>query len=117
MARRLVFGLVVTVVCLGGWSSRPTADVSSADGAFETFWSASSPGEAARLAEPILKSGVGFDEAYKRLQRGRSYVARDTGVVRMENRTSDGVEHFFAVNVPENYDPAHRYQVRIQLQP
>ena len=86
-----------------------------ADGAFETFWSASSPGEATRLAEPILKSGVGFDEVYNRLQRGRSYVARDTGVVRMENRTSDGVEHFFAVNVPETYNPAHRYQVRIQL--
>ena len=52
---------------------------------------------------------------YNRLQRGRSYVVRDTGVVRMENRTSDGVEHFFAVNVPENYDPFHRYEVRIQL--
>ena len=41
--------------------------------------------------------------------------ARDTGVVRMENRTSDGVEHFFAVTVPDGYDPARRYQVRIQL--
>ena len=33
----------------------------------------------------------------------------------MENRTSDGTEHFFAVNVPDSYDPARRYQVRIQL--
>ena len=33
----------------------------------------------------------------------------------MENRTSDGIEHVFAVNVPDGYDPARRYQVRIQL--
>jgi predicted peptidase len=33
----------------------------------------------------------------------------------MDNRTPDGVEHFFAVNVPDTYDPARRYQVRIQL--
>jgi dienelactone hydrolase len=33
----------------------------------------------------------------------------------MENRTADGVEHFFAVTVPDTYDPAQRYQVRIQL--
>ena len=43
------------------------------------------------------------------------HAAQPTGVVRMENRTSDGVEHFFAVNVPGTYDPAKRYQVRFQL--
>jgi hypothetical protein len=58
---------------------------------------------------------VTFDEAFRRLQQGRAYTPRDTGVVRMENRTSDGTEHFFAVNVPDSYDPARRYQVRIQL--
>jgi poly(3-hydroxybutyrate) depolymerase len=32
----------------------------------------------------------------------------------MKNQ-SGGVEHFFAVNVPVNYDPSKRYQVRFQL--
>ena len=115
MARRLVFGLVVIVACMDRFSGRAAAQAPAADAAFEALWSASSPAEATLLVDPILRAGVNFDEAYKRLQRGRSYVARDSGVVRMENRTPDGVEHFFAVNVPGTYDPARRYQVRIQL--
>jgi dienelactone hydrolase len=67
------------------------------------------------LADGIARAGITFDEAYRRLQRGRAYGARDSGVIRMENRTADGVEHAFAVTVPDSYDPARRYQVRIQL--
>jgi len=115
MAGRLGFALAVIVTFLGGSTGRSSAQAPAADTAFEAFWSASSPEEAARLADPIVRAGIAFDEAYRRLQRGRSYGARDTGVVRMDNRTSDGVEHFFAVTVPDGYDPARRYQVRIQL--
>jgi PDZ domain len=115
MARRLVFGMLMMAVCTAGLSGRPKAQSAAADSAFATFWAASSPEEAARLVDPILHAGVSFDEAYRRLRQGRPYAARDTGVVRMENRTSDDVEHFFAVNVPDTYDPARRYQVRIQL--
>jgi hypothetical protein len=115
MARRLVFGIAVIVACAAGFPGRAAAQGSALDAAFATFWSASSPEEAARLVEPIVRAGVTFDEAYRRLRQGRTYGARDTGVVRMENRTPDGVEHFFAVNVPDTYDPARRYQVRIQL--
>jgi hypothetical protein len=115
MARRLAFGAAVGLVLTAIATGRPAAQNASTDSEFEAFWSASSPAEATRLAEPILRAGMSFDEAYRRLQRGRAYGARDTGVVRMENRTADGVEHFYAVNVPEPYDPARRYQVRIQL--
>jgi hypothetical protein len=85
------------------------------DAAFDAFWAATSPEEAARLVDPIVRAGVPFDQTYRRLQRGRSYTARGTGVVRLEHRAPDGVEHFYAVNVPDNYDPERRYQVRIQL--
>ena len=115
MARRLGFALLVIAACAAGFADRLAAEPSAADAAFEAFWSASSPDEAARLTDPIVRAGVNFDEAYRRLQRGRSYIARDGGVARMENRTSDGVEHVFSVTVPETYDPARRYQVRIQL--
>ncbi len=55
-----------------------------------------------------------FDQAYQRLRQGRTYTAQPTGLVRMSNR-SNGVEHHFAVNVPDTYDPAKKYQLRIQL--
>ncbi len=115
MARSLRFALVVAAACAAGLAARPAAQSPAADLAFAAFWAASSPDEAARLSDPIARAGVTFDEAYRRLQRGRAYGARDTGVVRMANRTSDDVEHHFAVTVPQRYDPARRYQVRIQL--
>ena len=114
MARRLGFGITVVLVLVAVFGRRPEAQGSAIDHAFDAFWAASSPAEAAALAEPLLRAGVSFDDAYRRLQRGRSYPARDAGVVRMDNRTG-GIEHFFSVTVPDGYDPARRYQVRIQL--
>jgi predicted peptidase len=33
----------------------------------------------------------------------------------LTNRTDDKVEHYYAVTVPQSYDPSRRYQVRFQL--
>src|SRR5436190_1307878 len=33
----------------------------------------------------------------------------------LSHRATDGVEYFYALNVPANYSPARRYQVRFQL--
>jgi membrane-associated protease RseP (regulator of RpoE activity) len=115
MAGRLGFAAAVMLAFLGGLTGLLSAQTPAADTAFDAFWSASSPEEAVRLADPIVRVGIPFDEVYRRLQRGRSYGARETGVIRMDNRTSDGVEHIFSVTVPDTYDPARRYQVRIQL--
>lgn len=83
--------------------------------AFQKFWTADSPKAAARAAEEIEESGVPFDDALRRLKLGRTYAAQKTGVIQLKNRTGDGIEHFYAVNVPPTYDPARRYQVRFQL--
>ena len=115
MVRKLVFRLAVAAACVSALADRPAAQTSAVDAAFAAFWSATSPEDAAKLVDPIVRAGVTFDDAYRRLRQGRAYAARETGIVRMEDRTSDDVEHFFAVNVPDNYDPARRYQVRIQL--
>lgn len=56
-----------------------------------------------------------FDDAYKKLKQGHSYTPQKTGVFFLSNRTADGIEHNFAINVPASYDPAKRYQVRFQL--
>jgi hypothetical protein len=85
------------------------------DAAFEKFWAADSPAEAARRADLILKTGVKFDDALHRLQSGRTYTTQKTGVIFLSNKTADGVEHNFAVNIPPSYDPARRWQVRFQL--
>jgi poly(3-hydroxybutyrate) depolymerase len=84
-------------------------------GPLDAFVGAASRGDAGRLVDAVLESGVGFDAAYRRLQQGRTYGPQATGVVRLRNRTSDGIEHHYVLNVPETYDPARRYQVRFQL--
>jgi hypothetical protein len=33
----------------------------------------------------------------------------------LSHKAANGVEYFYAVNIPANYDPAQRYQVRFQL--
>ena len=94
---------------------RPAAQAPEADSALSEFLVASSPSEAARFVDGIVRAGLSFDEAYRGLQRGRSYRAQATGLVRLKNRTSDGVQHHYVLNVPETYDPTHRYQVRVHL--
>jgi PDZ domain-containing protein len=87
----------------------------SVDEAFARFWEAADPGGAARLVDRILRTGVTFDAAYARLRTGRTYAPHQTGQVRLSNRTGDGVDHNFVLNVPDTYDSTRRYQVRFQL--
>jgi hypothetical protein len=82
--------------------------------AFDKFWAAQSPVEAEKAVDDIVKSGITFDEALTRLKAGRTYTAQKTGIVKLSNHTN-GIEHFYALNVPDNYDPAKKYQVRFQL--
>src|SRR6266508_786562 len=73
------------------------------------------PGGSRHHVNDIVHTRIRFDEAYRRLQQGRPYAPQKTGQVRLSNRTANGVEHNFALNVPDTYDPARRYQVRVQL--
>ena len=56
-----------------------------------------------------------FDAVYQRLQRGTTYTAQPTGVVRMSHRLANGTEYHYTLNVPDTYDPSRKYQARIQL--
>jgi hypothetical protein len=93
----------------------PAAQISHGAEPLDAFVAAASRSDANRLIDAVVKSSVSFDDAYRRLQRGRAYGPQATGTVRLRNRTSDGVEHHYVLNVPDTYDPARRYQVRIQL--
>jgi hypothetical protein len=88
---------------------------SKIDASFQKFWAADSPAAAAKAADEVVKSGVTFDDAARRLKLGRTYAAQKDGVVQLNNRTTDGIEHNYAVTIPAGYDPSRRYQVRFQL--
>src|SRR5688500_17618519 len=83
----------------------------SIDAAFQAFWAASSPTQAERRAEDVAKTGITFDDAYERLKRGRTYTAQKTGVVLLTNHAPK-TDYHYHVNIPDNYDPTRRYQVR-----
>src|SRR5262245_9900101 len=88
--------------------SQAQAPNARVEAAFQKFWSAGSPEQAERFAEDVVNSGVPFDEAYRRLKAGRTFSAQKTGIVKLSRKARDGAEYFYAVNVPENYDPAKR---------
>ena len=103
--RLLVVGLIVALA-----QSNPKAD-----SAFQKFFAAKNASDAAKAVGDVAKSGISFDDAYRRLKTGRSYTAQKSGVISLHNKTPNGVDHLYSVNVPTNYDPAKRYQVRFQL--
>ncbi|HMD34544.1 MAG TPA: PDZ domain-containing protein [Vicinamibacterales bacterium] len=115
MLRPTIGAAAVATLILGGSSSGPHAATPAVDAAFQRFFAAASARDAAGLVDELARSGVTFDDAYARLKRGRTYAAAKTGQVWMTNRTPDDVDHRYAVNVPASYDPAKKYQVRVQL--
>src|SRR5712691_6720608 len=112
-ARHLPFVLALlgAVAAVGIRAAQPT----STDAAFANFLQAHTSREAAAAADRIVGSGVGFDEAFRRLRQGRVY-SRDVprGAVQGSYRSEVG-EYFYTLDVPESYDPDRRYQVRVQL--
>ena len=115
--RRTGPGAALTILAIVGAlvATRSARAAAAASSALEVFLAAPSRDAAAHLVDGLLKGGLGFDDAYRELQRGRRYGPAATGVVRLRNKTSDGVEHHYVLNVPESYDPSRRYQVRFQL--
>ena len=105
----------IFVVLVAAALAATQASAPAADAAFSSFFEARTAREAAAAADQIVASGVGFDEAYGRLRQGRAYsrgVPR--GVVQGSYGTETG-EYFYTLDVPESYDPARKYQVRVQL--
>jgi membrane-associated protease RseP (regulator of RpoE activity) len=115
MMRTAVPGLVLLggVALAAAQASAPSA--LTTDAAFSNFFRARDSREAAAAADQIVASGVGFDEAFRRLRQGRSYsrdVAR--GTVQGSFRSETG-EYSYTLEIPESYDAARKYQVRVQL--
>ena len=85
------------------------------DAAFARFFDAKNQAEAAAEADRIVQAAPAFDDAFRRLRRGRSYahqVAR--GVVRGTHELNGRIFPY-SIEVPDTYDASRRYQVRIHL--
>jgi hypothetical protein len=88
---------------------------SGIDAVFKHFWDARNPQEAAAAADAIVKARPPFDDAYARLKKGRSYTGNvPRGVVRLNRKAPEG-DFQYTLDVPSSYDPARKYQVRVQL--
>lgn len=86
------------------------------DRAFRSFWSAPNATSAAERIDPILRTGVSFDEALSRVRHGRDYGADvPRGLQFGRHRTFDRADHEYAFVIPKDYDPSRPYQVRFQL--
>ena len=86
------------------------ASTATVTAAFVKFFAAKSPDDAARAIPAVLSSGVSFQDAYTRLQRGRVYSANvPRGVVHLSRRVGRDT-FYFDLEVPESYDPARTYQ-------
>jgi hypothetical protein len=113
---RLLASILLVLVGAALAASQAAAPASViTDAAFSTFFHARTAREAAAASDQIVASGVGFDAAFGRLRQGRVY-SRDVprGVVQGSYRSETG-EYFYTLDVPERYDPARKYQVRMQL--
>jgi hypothetical protein len=110
---RLLASILLVLVGAASQAAAPASVIT--DAAFSTFFHARTAREAAAASDQIVASGIGFDAAFGRLRQGRVY-SRDVprGVVQGSYRSETG-EYFYTLDVPERYDPARKYQVRMQL--
>jgi dienelactone hydrolase len=101
--------LAAALTSSGAAQSRP------AEPAFDAFWKAGNAGEAARAGERLIKSGVDFDTAWAQLRKGRPYKKEKTGEFAWRYPGPAGATFNNVIEVPEDYDPARAWPVRVQL--
>jgi len=103
-----------------GWEAyaaqAPASDFAALDGAVAEFWEAKTNDEVAAASADILATGATIEEIWPRLRAGRTYDRSvPTGRLLLSRTNRDGVEHEYVVLIPDNYDPANRYPVRVYL--
>ena len=85
------------------------------DTAFEKFFAAENPADAATAADQVVAAGVDFDTAYATLKKGRFYGDEKRGEYALRWKSKSGPFFNNIVDVPSDYDPATKWQLRVQL--
>jgi len=88
---------------------------SPTDAAFENFFAAENPADAAIAADQLVTTGVDFETVYTRLKKGRSYGDEKRGEYALRWKSKSGPFFNNIVDVPADYDPSIKWQLRVQL--
>lgn len=86
----------------------------SLDAALADFWRADSEPGRKKAADRILQTNTQFDIVYQRLKEGRAYTKEKTGEM-LVTVAADGQSFSNVVTIPDDYDPARRWPLRVQL--
>ena len=115
IARSVAAVMAVAIASTFAPWHRVSAASPASDAALARVLTAENPGAAAKAADGAVKAGVTFDEAYAALRKGRSYKAdAPKGIVKASHTLGD-LTFNYQLEVPDSYDPAKAYQLRIQL--
>jgi PDZ domain len=110
----VLFGVVAAVSSQSHAAAQgPTA--ANVDAAFARFFDARGEAEIAASSDAIVASSIGFDEAFGRLRRGRAYSSTVPHGVIQGSYRRESTEYFYTLDVPDTYDSARAYPVRVQL--
>ena len=113
MRRCILFALLVLALAVAAYSHavRAAGDVNAA---FKAFWDAPNPNAAEKTVRGIIESSVDFDTAWTKLKAGRTYAKEKTGLIRVPASVG-GVPVENLIEIPDEYDPAKKWTLRVQL--
>ena len=86
-----------------------------AEALFDTFFAAETPADAQLIADQIAAGGASVDAIYARLKKGRTYLDEKRGEYSLRWKSKSGPYFNNVVDVPDDYDPAVKSMLRVQL--
>ena len=108
--------IVGTALALAAGGMAPPLSAQELAPAVADFWEAGSPAEIDAAVERILSLDPGIEALFPLVRAGGAYAA---GVPRgrrvLTRRNPEGVEYRTIAWIPDDYDPARRYPVRVYL--
>ena len=105
--KAIVFALVTAFALTTAANQKP------AEPRLEKFLAAETPAEAEAMAPQFEPFDP--DSLYERLQQGRTYLDEKRGEYALRWKSKSGPYFNNVVEVPADYDPAQKFQLRVQL--
>ena len=108
--------LSATIVVVSSAAPKSVRSSEALDAAFSKYWAAETDSEVTAANDLILSTHATVNNVLAKLEEGRAYtdpIARGRLLLSRQNR--DGMEHSYVLHVPESYDPAMLYPVRVYL--
>jgi predicted esterase len=109
---KTILSAIAIVACTAGLLAQAPSAV---DGLFDKYFAAEDPAGAQVVGDEIARSGTSFDAIYARLKKGRSYLDEKRGEYALRWRSHAGPFYNNVVDVPDDYDPAQKWMLRVQL--